>query len=79
MINSSDKIILFSFLKDNNAFWQYVRNMQKLSKQSSKEFFENTNLNEAIVGAFVWSQTPEGDDFWDALDISWIDYLDSKK
>ena len=78
MINYNDKINLFSFLKDKNAFHQYVRNLLNLSEQCPKEFFEKTDLNDAIIGAFVWSQTPEGMDFWNALDKSWVEHINPK-
>ena len=78
MINYNDKINLFSFLKDNNALRQYVRNLLNLSKENPKEFFEKNDLNDAIVGAFVWSQTPEGVDFWGALDKSWVEHINPK-
>lgn len=78
MIDAKDKIIFLTFLKDKNAFRQYVRNMQNLSIQSPNYFFEHTSLCDAIAGAFTWYKTPEGTEFWCQLDKSWLKHISSK-
>ena len=54
------------FLKDSNAFGNFIRNAIKQHPGFDLENFYNDTFckSELIDNAFTWSNTPEGHDFW---------------
>lgn len=73
--------LFVQFLKDNNAFKQYVKNL-KLRKCYFQTWENYTNPfticllgstrpSNFIIGSFLWANTLEGHDFWKNLDDKW--------
>ena len=63
------------FLVRNNAYTTFMRNLAEgLGSWSS---YRDTNKDVYILGAFVWSKTPEGHDTWSNLSDVWEEYLES--
>ena len=61
---------LKTFLKENGAFEAFKVNLKKISNWSFKEYSnvmaQNPKSN-PINGAFTWSDSPEGIDYWEDL------------
>jgi len=68
---------LKEFLKEKRALTKFrinyrtVRNKRMPKKEAEEYLAENTRSVNAIVAAFTWELTPEGNDYWLALDIAW--------
>lgn len=80
MGNLKDKQIFIQFLKDNDAYEEYVYNFNKREKFRNKacpknQFFSKKEPKEYILFAFTWDSTSEGLRFWNEIDIKWMDYL----
>lgn len=70
----------FRFLKENNAYEQYIMNFNtKLGKEyrkingfhSTKKFFEDVGSKYFITYGFIWRNTPQGYGYWDNLNCKW--------
>lgn len=62
------------FLKTNNAFDAYYENINEGgSKQSDFvwRFFSRGHISGIIDNSFIWSNTPQGHDYWSNLDRMW--------
>ena len=66
------------FLKQNNAYEQYMLNFNNRSKMSKyyskkafKKYFKFTEEKLLITNAFDWDKTKEGFDYWDKIDDKW--------
>ena len=82
MGNLKDKQLFIQFLKDNDAYEEYVYNFNKREKFRNKacpknQFFSKKEPKEYILFAFTWDSTSEGLRFWNEIDIKWMHYLDS--
>ena len=71
------KKLFIRFLKENNAYSFYVKNL----KSSKRRLFIIDNLVEKamtnitcseILSSFSWRYTNEGFDFWDELNNKWM-------
>ena len=71
----SNKQLFFKFLKDNNAYEQYMFNFKihrvNPNKCTTKEFFINTFYGDFLAHAFNWKDTIQGYNYWGALDSEW--------
>ena len=75
----SIKQLFIKFLKDNNAYEQFMFNFKKdeeyrmyhLIKFSSNEFFKNEPIQNYILHAFEWKNTSEGETFWGTMYHKW--------
>ena len=56
-----------NFLKENNAYENYIRNNNGES-ENPFTYFDN----------FLWSSSAEGYDYWSELDNKWFDLIDEK-
>ena len=70
---------LNAFLDIHNCREQYYSNFSENNHQSFIDFLSNEWLLEVeyIGSAFLWDQTPEGDDFWSDISMKWKEYLDN--
>ena len=67
------------FLKDNNAYEQYMFNFNKREEKRNKaypksQFFSKTKPENYVNRAFTWINTKEGNPFWFNLSIEWKRY-----
>lgn len=62
------------FLKEHNAYAQYVNNIQSLSVSHPNNVdFENEHLACFFLAhSFIWVTTIEGEDFWLKLNYLWM-------
>lgn len=79
------------FLKEKRVTRAYVNNSRHCIDMVRKGYYNCTSfttiphddiLDELINHAFVWSDTPEGDDFWYNLELEWngiVDEMDETK
>lgn len=74
------------FLKENRVLTSYSRNhmaimndlaMGKHSDVSFSEDWHHSLLREIVAIAFIWRDTPEGNNFWFQLHIKWAKKVDS--
>lgn len=71
---SSDNLALSLFcvfLKQNRVYSSFMRNLSKSSSVSDIRDFDSFNPEDYVDGAFRWSSTPEGLDYWSFLDNKW--------
>ena len=59
------------FLKENNAFMNYMRNAGYVSD-------EEIDIHDSYLEAFSWEDSPEGFDYWNDLDTDWFDLIMSE-
>ena len=62
------------FLEANNAWENFERafeNYGKNAKDYKKECEGNINIE--LDCAFVWAETEEGEEYWEALNEKWIE------
>lgn len=72
--------VFFAFLKENNAFYNYMDAFNNFHSSRSKEFMENPSFSyflnrcsirnkptNLIYNAFDWSETNEGNYYWASL------------
>lgn len=80
------KIIIrdfIEFLEENNALEQYKANNQNCEESISEgenEMYLFLNKYAGtptrwIGNAFIWDNTPEGQDFWNELDRQWFERI----
>ena len=77
----STKKLFIKFLKDKNAYEQYMHNFKihriknkeliNSNRFTPKEFFINTFYGDFFAYAFFWNDTPQGFDYWGRLDNEW--------
>lgn len=61
-----------SFLAGRLAFTKFVDNVLKAGNTLARLY--RSEYEEIILGAFEWSETPEGYDYWEELSDAWIEY-----
>ena len=65
------------FLYDNDALEQWYANRRAYKWRRRGNLFTGLSINRYIIGAFEWSTTKEGDDYWVKLDIEWYRIISS--
>lgn len=82
------KQLFIRFLKQNNAYEQYVINFNSiegyeyrryLNLYSSNDFFKHENMLHFTGYPFVWNKTKEGWLYWEIIDEKWVKYVNTKK
>lgn len=56
---------LYKFLKERGVYKQFVYNCKK--QRSESNVFKGYKGIEGICSAFIWKETPEGNEFWDNI------------
>lgn len=54
---------LRKFLKENNAYENYLENIKSRSQERLKDLYSNTLIH-MVDGAFMWHLTKEGIRYW---------------
>lgn len=63
------------FLIDHNCYHEYLVNTtNRYSDEQILNFVLKKNKYDYIDRSFVWSRTPEGDEFWGRMDNKWKKY-----
>ena len=67
---------ILSFLNSNTAK-KFEANFRTQQAQNSfSEFIVSTGSTmDAVRGAFIWSATPEGNEFWRTISYLWMRFL----
>lgn len=71
-----------NFLLENNCKKAFIDNLEKFGPLqwhrcgNINEFLKKTNEYDYLEDAFLWQNTPEGDDFWNMLNEKWLDSQD---
>ena len=58
------------FLKDNNAYEEFINNLQ-VSLDKYLNYFSINDSTNFIANAFLWYSTEEGTYFWEYLNEKW--------
>lgn len=68
---------IVQFLKDSGAYNLFFANLfnQKQGEVLRGYFLSYFFNYNAILAAFTWDQTPEGQDFWEEINTRWIKQL----
>lgn len=69
------KRLFFDFLQKYNALETYKRAFKATIKSHNIKAQEYTPLG----GSFVWARTPEGHEYWSALNEKWNSHFKSLK
>lgn len=78
------RLFLAFFLEQEGCRRQFIRNLEVLTSSSFSDYclkvFNSIGSNGsclelAITGAFVWSSTPECDEFWNRVHRHWLNIL----
>lgn len=76
MSTNEIKKIFYRFLREENAFTFYFKNLSEDYRDASNEKLYHMVLHhptELINYAFSWSNTPQGHSFWNRLNDKWKD------
>lgn len=57
------------FLKERNAYYQFIRNIQFKSNWLDTNFYRS-KIN-ILSFAFTWIHTKEGRTFWEKINVEW--------
>ena len=69
--------IFIEFLKEHEAYENFIRNLESDPEYSClDELFNTIYYSEWISLAFIWKDTPEGHDYWADLDFIWANMTD---
>ena len=75
--------IFFRFLKNKNAYSQYLANAtnQAIAFYTQGGIIHGLHISclDDYIDTFSWSQSPEGSDFWCVLDERWRKFCDSSE
>ena len=63
------------FLKDNNAYDQYVQNAENDHHADVKGIQKRNHPEHWISAAFDWERTPELCDYWRNLSVKWNGFI----
>jgi hypothetical protein len=69
------KRLFFDFLQKHNALEAYKRSFKATIGSRDVRAREYISLG----GSFIWACTPEGHEYWKALDIKWFEHFNSIK
>lgn len=65
------------FLKRNNCYEAFVRNLRKREKYNNLQcFLKNKGVYDYVDDAFMWVGTDEGSRYWSIINTSWFCRLD---
>ncbi len=71
---------LLTFLLKKNILIQFLTNKQKENNmRMSTALLRGENTKYAIDEAFIWDNTPEGDDFWEEIHNEYYEYYKEKE
>ena len=63
--NKHLKNVFLRFLKDNNAYFAFISNVEKNNQEGYlKDFFIKYNPERWLSSPFVWERTVQGINFW---------------
>lgn len=69
----------FKFLKDHNAYKQFIRNFKMghagfchEPDETLNEYIRRRHASEWLNWAFSWSESVEGFEFWQDLNAEWL-------
>jgi ATP-dependent exoDNAse (exonuclease V) beta subunit len=71
----NDKPNIVQFLKDNGVYEKFWYNLlnHKRGERLHKYFLSDFSNSNAISAAFIWSETPEGQYFWEKIYDKWCE------
>lgn len=73
------KKTLIKFLKKERLFTKFTNNLDKPINNLLKEVLPQFCKSTVLKQAFIWSDTPEGYDYWKKKSGIWATYLFSNK
>jgi hypothetical protein len=69
-----------SFLKNESAYENYVRNLYEKRKMTIAELINHNYMNGSVIDyTLTWSLTPEGTTYWSDLNGKWHNIFESLK
>ena len=76
--NKHLKNVFLRFLKDNNAYFAFISNVEKNNQEGYlKDFFIKYNPERWLSSPFVWERTVQGINFWLNLSCKWSQIIHS--
>ena len=72
MIKSELKY-LTSFLKENDCYYQYIKNYNNYSNEYYMPLTILKYSYNLINNSFTWRETNEGFDYWEKIHEEWLD------
>ena len=87
-MNKNDNIkfykkVLFKFLKENNIYYSYIKNLSKSYNNNNKQINELINdinfLKSPISCAFICDNTNEGHNYWEYMSSKYSKYCSINK
>ena len=64
---------LTSFLKENDCYYQYIKNYNNYSNEYYMPLTILKYSYNLINNAFIWRETNEGFDYWEKKHEEWLD------
>ena len=75
------KLEFKKFLKENNAYYGFLSNIVENSKfcahTTLRDYLNKYDAEKYLFSAFVFADTPEGNDYWYSLHMKWLERLKS--
>jgi hypothetical protein len=72
-MNKREIQYLTSFLKENDCYYQYIKNYNNYSNEYYMPLTILKYSYNLINNAFVWRETNEGFDYWEKKHEEWLD------
>ena len=72
-MNKCELKYLTSFLKENDCYYQYIKNYNNYSNEYYMPLTILKYSYNLINNAFVWRETNEGFDYWRKKHEEWLD------
>lgn len=72
-MNKCELKYLTSFLKENDCYYQYIKNYNNYSNEYYMPLTILKYSYNLINNAFVWRETNEGFDYWEKKHEKWLD------
>lgn len=72
-MNKCELKYLTSFLKENDCYYQYIKNYNNYSNEYYMPLTILKYSYNLINNAFVWRETNEGFDYWEKKHEEWLD------
>lgn len=77
MTEQKAKRIFFNWLKKQGIYEQYKYNRHETNSTHGSYYFRNPLYPSSyIIDAFSWELTPQGYDFWQAINVKWGRYYE---
>ena len=70
------KRLFYNWLQKKDCLKQFKYNTRHLSRPN--QVFRFYDPSYFIVRAFDWADSNEGYNFWSYMDVSWVEFLESK-